>query len=208
MKRILIVVFILFMLAGCAQQGGNTGSSTEKSPQAILSPEGTRQSETSTPAEQQSPQAGQMAVTSSAVSDGVIAAAYGKNGEPALSPPLEITGAPEGTVCFAVYMDDIDSQPLCGFRWVHWTAVNIKETSIIEDFSRQAGDHAVQGINDNKSTGYWGPAPPDKDHIYVITVYALDKELTLLEGFTKEEFNKAIEGHVLMSAAIEGLYKK
>ena len=100
-----------------------------------------------------------MTVTSAGIVGGYIDPAYGANGEvkeasiPVLSLPLEISNAPEGTVCFAVYMDDPDAEPLCGYRWVHWMAVNIESGSIPEDFSRTAGSQAVQGKNDNSTTG-------------------------------------------------------
>lgn len=155
-----------------------------------------------------------MTVISSGITDGVIDPAYGKNGEvqengvPALSLPLEITGAPEGTVCFAVYMDDPDAKPLCGYRWVHWMAAGIETGSLLEDFSRTAGNSVVQGKNDNGTVGYAGPQPPDKDHTYVITVYALDAVPDLVQGFSKEEFFTAIDGHVLAAATLEGIYRK
>ena len=158
--------------------------------------------------------AGQMTVTSIGIANGYIDPAYGANGDtkendiPVLSLPLEISGAPEGTVCYAVYMDDPDAKPLCGYNWVHWMAVDIAQSSIPEDFSRTAQGIAVQGTNDNGTVGYAGPAPPDRDHSYVITVYALDAELALSEGFSKTEFTEAIQGHVLASATLEGIYKK
>lgn len=42
-----------------------------------------------------------------------------------------------------------------------------------------------------------GPYPPDKDHIYTLTVYALDCELPLANGFYMNELLHAMEGHVL-----------
>jgi Raf kinase inhibitor-like YbhB/YbcL family protein len=146
-----------------------------------------------------------MAAQSSGIKDGVIDAKYGHS---LLSLPIEITGAPEGTVCFALYMDDPDAVPVCGYRFVHWMAVNIKDSALPEDFSRQAGDKAVHGKNDMGDLGYGGPAPPDKDHTYEITVYALDSELTLSEGFSKDDFSAAVEGHTLAKVTLSGLYKK
>lgn len=157
-------------------------------------------SETAKPAEEV-----KMAVKSSGIVDGVIDPKYGHS---QLSLPLEITGAPEGTVCFALYMDDPDAVPVVGYRFVHWMAANITESSIPEDFSRQAGESAVQGKSDFGDIGYGGPAPPDKDHTYVITVYALDAQLPLSKGFSKDEFTAAVKGHALATATLEGLYKK
>ncbi len=58
--------------------------------------------------------------------------------------------------------------------------------------------------------GYDGPCPPWNDelmHRYVFTLYALDVERTPIEGdFGFGEVRDAIEGHVLASAEITGLY--
>ena len=151
-------------------------------------------------------------ISSPGIVDGVIDAAYGINGAavknkiPTLSLPLEISGAPEGTACYALYMDDPDSVPLCGYAWVHWMAVNFTKTSLPEGFS--AGSDILQGKNDTGTVGYAGPTPPDKDHTYRITVYALDMPLDLQSGFSKAQFATAIEGHVLAKAETEGIYKK
>jgi Raf kinase inhibitor-like YbhB/YbcL family protein len=153
-------------------------------------------------------------VTSSGIVDGYLDPAYGANGTvfennlPALSVPLEISGSPGSTACYALMMDDPDSISLCGFSWVHWTAANFTQTSLPEGFSASADATVLQGKNDYGTIGFAGPTPPDKDHKYRITVYALDKVLDLSNGFSKEEFPKALEGHVLASALTEGVYKK
>ncbi|MNC92119.1 putative kinase inhibitor protein [compost metagenome] len=58
--------------------------------------------------------------------------------------------------------------------------------------------------------GYDGPCPPWNDsivHHYVFTLYALDVETCPVEGaFRGPELRKAIEGHVLGSAALTGVY--
>ena len=157
---------------------------------------------------------GRMKVTSSGIKNGVIDPKYGSNGDmitdgvPLLSLPLSIENAPEGTVCYAIYMDDPDAAPLAGYNWVHWTAVNIETADIPEGFSASAGSSAVQGTNDYGTMGYGGPAPPDKDHNYVITVFALDKKIALEDGFAKDVFDSAIDGHVLASVTLEALYVK
>jgi hypothetical protein len=207
MKRIFISVLcaILMLAAGCSPSNnppsaaktanGQTATPTVQTEDAVSESE-TQAAQTTGGTDEE------MTVTSAGINSGDIDPAYGANGSmkegsiPVLSLPLEISNAPKGTVCFAVYMDDPDAEPLCGFRWVHWMAVNITAHSIPEDFSRTAGSGAVQGKNDSGTVGYAGPMPPDKDHTYVITVYALDATLSLEEGFLKDDF-AAIEGHVL-----------
>ncbi len=58
--------------------------------------------------------------------------------------------------------------------------------------------------------GYDGPCPPWNDsivHHYVFTVYALDiSELPVQGRFTGDAVREAMQGHVLASASITGLY--
>ncbi len=194
------VIAFVFLITGCAPSNGGPKISDAKAPE-------TREMLPKEEVED-------MLLMSKGITDGVIDPKYGANGEikqngiPVLSLPLTITGAPEGTAAFAVYMDDPDAKPIAGYNWVHWMAANIKKTEIPEDFSRQAGANAVQGKNDFDMTGYGGPMPPDKDHTYVVKIYALDAPLDLKEGFSKEDFAKALEGHILAEAALRGVYRK
>lgn len=149
-----------------------------------------------------------MNVSSSGVVNGFIDPKYGKNGNPKLSLPLQIQNAPAGTKAYAIYMDDPDAKPVAGFVFVHWMAVNITTPDIPEGYSQSAANKIIQGKNDEGSVGYFGPAPPDKDHKYVIKVYALDNPVDLKNGFGKDAFLPAIQGHVLGEATLEGIYKK
>jgi Raf kinase inhibitor-like YbhB/YbcL family protein len=69
-----------------------------------------------------------------------------------------------------------------------------------------AGDHDMEG----DYYGYDGPCPPWNDsivHHYVFTVFALDIERMPLAGrFGGADVRRAIEGHVLASARITGIY--
>ena len=153
-----------------------------------------------------------MVVTSTAITEGAQGLAYGAKGRqkqggmPSRSFPLEIIGPPQGTLSFALLFDDPDSTPLCGFAWVHWLAANIHSTTLAEDASCVAGTPFLQGKTSWGRACYGGPAPPDKPHRYVLTVWALDGDLPLKQGFTKEQLLKAIEGHVLASAVLKATY--
>ena len=95
-----------------------------------------------------------MTVTSSGIVNGVIEDKYGKrgtefneNGIPTYSLPLKIENAPEGTVSYALLLEDKDAFPVSGgFSWVHWTAANITKTELKENESQTAKDF-VQGVN-------------------------------------------------------------
>lgn len=68
------------------------------------------------------------------------------------------------------------------------------------------GDPDLEG----QWNGYDGSAPPWNDsivHHYEFTVYAVDvDEFDLSPGFTRDELEAAMEGHVIDQASIVGLY--
>lgn len=140
---------------------------------------------------------------------------FTENGMPNNSIPLEIHDAPEGTRSFAVVMEDRDAIPVCGFSWIHWTVANLTGTVLEEGDSNLRKD-IVQGVNSyhscasdlsaEEATGYGGPAPPDKEHLYEIRVYALDSLLEVEDGFFMNDLFKRMEGHVLGRACIRGTY--
>jgi len=151
-------------------------------------------------------------ISSAGVTNGVIADAYGKRGKqlknniPTRSLPISITGAPRGTVCYALIMLDPDSNPLCGYEWVHWLAVNITGANLAENASIDNAGSMIQGKNDFGAIGYGGPTPPDKPHTYEITVYALDSMPDIQNGFSKEELIKDMGGHILAQAVLKARY--
>ena len=119
-----------------------------------------------------------------------------------VSPPLEVLGIPEGAKSLAVIMDDPDA-PVG--TWVHWVVWNLPVENIEEGSSK-----GVKGKNSWGRLGYGGPCPPPGNgvHRYFFKVYALDAELGLGEGASKEELLKAMEGHILAKAELVGTYSR
>ncbi|MGV3009910.1 YbhB/YbcL family Raf kinase inhibitor-like protein [Streptococcus thoraltensis] len=135
------------------------------------------------------------------------------DGFSATSFPFEIIDLPENTVSLAWTFTDIDAIPVCGFEYIHWVVANAspEKTKIAEDFASQDKEH-LKGSNSltskfmdkdfgDLSKTYIGPCPPDKDHLYTLTAYALDKELDLKEGFFLNELRHAMNGHILAQAS-------
>ena len=145
---------------------------------------------------------GNLELTSSAFEDGgEIPRKYGyKNGN--REPPLTMNGVPEGTKSLALIMDDPDAMGAVGKVWVHWVMWNIDPTNtelFVENLT-------TEGMTDFGEVGYGGPAPPDKRHTYVFKLYALDSELDLPDKSTKADVEKAMEGHIIEQATLEGTY--
>lgn len=162
-------------------------------------------------------------LNSKGIENGYILEKYGVhgteklNGMPSLSLPLEWKNAPEGTKSYALVMIDHDAIPVTGFTWIHWTAIIPGDLNKLEENASLENKDITQGVNSwissmgglskADASHFGGPAPPDKEHDYTFTLYALDKELDLENGFYLNELYKAMEGHILDEATIIGKYK-
>lgn len=152
-----------------------------------------------------------MKVTSSGIKDGVIEDKFGKRGTdfvddiPSLSLPFIIHNAPSGTKSFAIVLKDDDAIPVAGFPWIHWLAANIKYNLLPENASRDEHDF-IQGNNSWKKPFYGGMSPPNAPHRYDLYVYALNTELSLENGFTLNDLNKVMQGHVLDQFVLSWMY--
>jgi len=110
-------------------------------------------------------------------------------------PDISFVRPPSSTTTLALIMDDPDAMAAVGKVWVHWLQYhNLNETSPIE------------GKTDFGEIGYGGPAPPDGRHTYVFKGYALDVQLDLKEGFSKQELENAMQGHIISEAKLTGTF--
>jgi hypothetical protein len=140
-----------------------------------------------------------MELTSSAFSDGnPIPRECGyKNGNK--EPPLAISGIPAEAKSLTLIMDDPDAMEAVGKVWVHWVVWNIDPTKT--ELAK-----STEGMTDFGEIGYGGPAPPDKRHMYVFKLYALNSELDLPDKSTKTDVEKAMEGHIIEQVTLTGTY--
>ena len=68
---------------------------------------------------------------------------------------------------------------------------------------------AKQGKNDFGKLGYGGPAPPrGKPHRYFFKLYALDTQVNLPAGATKDQLLAAMKGHILAEGRFMGKYQR
>lgn len=166
-----------------------------------------------------------MNVTSTGIINGLIQDKYGKrgiqfneNGIPTFSLPFKIENEPQNTVSFALVLEDKDAYPVTGgFVWIHWIAANITRNELKENESQTAGDFiqgcnswtSIQGNQQSKelSCFYGGMTPPDKEHLYELHIFALDKLLDIKNGFLLNEFYREMDGHILDCFTLKGIYK-
>ena len=68
---------------------------------------------------------------------------------------------------------------------------------------------SIQGNQQSKelSCFYGGMTPPDKDHLYELHIFALDKLLDLKNGFLLNELYYEMDGHILEHFVLKGIYK-
>lgn len=135
-------------------------------------------------------------------------ACTGKN----ISPSLTWNEPPAGTQSFALIMDDPDA-PMG--TWVHWVLYNIPaDRRSLEENLPVTGKNAANtnnifvGKNSSGNIGYDGPCPPSGTHRYYFKLYALDSQISMLPGATKEEVLREMKGHVLAQGELMGTFSK
>jgi Raf kinase inhibitor-like YbhB/YbcL family protein len=148
-------------------------------------------------------------LTSPAFQDGqAIPQKYSCDGRN-ISPPLQWANVPAGTASLALIMDDPDAPR---GTWVHWVLYNIPAATreLPENVAPTAAvpGGGRQGVNSGRRPGYGGPCPPGGTHRYFFKLYALDRQLSLPAGATKEDLLQAMAGHILAEGQLMGTYKR
>lgn len=130
---------------------------------------------------------------------------YGRDGDD-VSPPLEWTGVPEGTVELALLCEDPDA--VVG-TFVHWVLSGIDPSAGgIGEGERLPG--CVEGRNDYGGQGYGGPQPPAgaEAHRYFFRIYATSAPLGLQPGASADDLRRALEGKELARGTVVGIYQR
>lgn len=155
-----------------------------------------------------------MKISSSAFQEGTpIPTKYafqGVDGGKNISLPFSWIDPPTGTKSFALSIVDPHT---VAKNWVHWFVINIPEniTRLQEGASRKSMPKGSKELfNTYGSIGYGGPEPPKGSgaHPYVVTLYALNVEnLGLPEKTTLTEFKKGLEGRIITTVSITGIFE-
>jgi len=116
------------------------------------------------------------------------------------TPSILLHNVPQGTDMIALIMDDPDAMAAVGKIWVHWLVFD--ENSL--NFPN--GNLYRNGKNDFGEIGYGGPAPPNGRHTYIFKAYALDNTPDLKEGYSKQELEESMKGHILAEARLTGTF--
>ncbi len=148
-------------------------------------------------------------IKSSAFGEGeLIPEKYTCDGED-VSPPLSWTQPAKGTKSIVLICDDPDA-PMG--TWVHWVLFGLSPDTMelpegIPNGKEVLGG-AKHGLNDFRKHGYGGPCPPGGTHRYFFKLYAVDTQVDLNAGATKNEVLDAIKDHILAEGQLMGRYSR
>ena len=151
-----------------------------------------------------------LSISSPAFQDGErIPAKYTCQGQD-ISPPLKWNRVPDETQSLTLIVDDPDAP---SGVFTHWVIFNLppdsRELPEAVPAASQLPSGALQGKNDFGKIGYGGPCPPPGyPHRYRFTLYALDRQLDLKAGSSKQQVLNAMEGHILAQGQLTGTYQR
>lgn len=156
--------------------------------------------------------AGRIVVTAAAFqANGAIPRDHSEYGL-GISPEISWSAVP-GAVSYAIVAEDPDgrAKPV-----VHWVAWNVPATTTRLPAGLQEGDRLsggplagiMQGATGRGGVGWYGPRPPkgDAPHHYHFQLLALDRQLDLPLGASRDQLLSAAAGHVIATGDLVGTY--
>lgn len=119
-----------------------------------------------------------------------------------ISPPLQWSDAPEGTVTFVVICDGPDSSESSKTYWMLF-AIEGDVTSLEEGVPPKFDPfgRVRHGLNSVGNAAYDGPTFGESG-VCFFTIYALDCRINCKGGAHKNEIARAMEGHILAESRL------
>jgi Raf kinase inhibitor-like YbhB/YbcL family protein len=157
-----------------------------------------------------------LTLTSPDFTDGGVIPNKFTQADPApVSPRLEWTNVPAGVASFALIFHDPDGAPGKGSEDVlHWLAFNIPGTATGlvggQSADAQLPDGTIQAKNRGGRVGFMGPGAGAAGpyHHYTFELYGLDTKLSLGPDASRADVLRAMDGHVVTKAALEGRFHR
>ena len=196
MKRLLIVIFLLFFIQACSNQNTNKNLSNQGSNDPELPIEPSKVNENQ--------QGGlKMEVISNNFKNNQdMPSKYTCQGQN-IRPHLKWSNFPEETKSFAISVIDPDA-PMGDF--VHWLIYNIPVTVTELQEGLDIPPSSIEVKNDFGKKQYGGPCPPSGKHRYFFRIYALKTQK--LESINEVNFLEKVNENSLDTTEIIGLYQK
>jgi Raf kinase inhibitor-like YbhB/YbcL family protein len=116
------------------------------------------------------------------------------------SPAISWSGVPASTQELAISLVDLDAD-----NFVHWVVAGLDPASTGIAAGRVPAG-AVQAANGFGEAKYGGPCPPDGEHRYLLTLYALGARSNLADGATGPTAIDQLQSGALASALVTGSF--
>jgi hypothetical protein len=133
----------------------------------------------------------------------------------AVSPKLEWTHVPAGTVSFALILHDPDvALQRKTDDVLHWMIFNIPGTATQlpggVPANAKLDDGSINAKNLRGGVGFMGPGAPPAGpyHHYTFELFALDTKLDLGPDATRADVLAAMQGHILGKGVLEGRFHR
>jgi hypothetical protein len=168
------------------------------------------------PARGRGPQGPGLTLTSPDFPDGGKIPDHFTSADPkGVSPELDWTNVPQGTVSFVLILHDPDTALQRKTDDVlHWMVFNIPGTAQKlaqgQSADAQLPDGTIQAKNMRGGVGFMGPGAPaaGPDHHYTFELFALDEKLDLGPDATRAQVLDAIQGHILGKGVLVGRFHR
>jgi Raf kinase inhibitor-like YbhB/YbcL family protein len=120
-----------------------------------------------------------------------------------MPPPLTWSGSPQGTLSFALIVEDTDA-PGPGFA--HWVLYDIPAR--VTAWPSEASSKTMR--NGFGRSGYGGPCPSAHDgpRRYMFSMYAVDIRFLPLTGDRVDDLRAALAAHTLATGHLVGYYER
>lgn len=167
------------------------------------------------PAAKAPPSPGLTLTTTAFQDGGIIPNKYSQADPNPVSPKLEWTNVPAGTVSFVLIMHDPDTAPQKkNVDILHWLVFNIPGTvrELPEAVPAEAklADGTIQAKSFRGAVGYMGPGAGAAGpyHHYTFELFALDTKLDLTPDATRADVLNALDGHILGKGVLTGRFHR
>lgn len=191
---VFLVAVLVIVVSACSRDGRDMSTPKSDQTQSIaIATTIAPPLETTVPPLETTPSSG-FTLTGLWVEGGAIDVKYTCMGE-SISPPMQLSGVPAGTVTLGFVLTDQDANGI-----VHWAAANISaaDTNIVEG-ALPSG--AIQATTAQGNIGYWAPCPPaGQTHHYVMTAYAIAQQLEFSDGVDAATLQAAFDAGALAFA--------
>jgi Raf kinase inhibitor-like YbhB/YbcL family protein len=131
-----------------------------------------------------------------------------------ISPALSWSAVP-GAASYAIVAEDPDGSARPVVHWVAWNvpADTTRLPAGLQERDRLSGgplEGIMQGATGRGTVGWYGPKPPkgDRPHHYHVQVLALDRQIDLPLGATRDQLLAAAAAHVVATGEVVGTYSE